>query len=906
MSSLDAPWAQPADAVLRELDVQLERGLEPEQARTRLAQFGPNALQTIERRSAWSILVEQLRSVIVVLLAVGCGLSFALGRVIEGVAILVVLLINTGLGFVTELRAVRSMEGLRKLGVHTSAVRRAGQVMRIPAQELVPGDVVILEGGDVLAADMRVIEASRLQVDEAPLTGESVPVSKSDEPLERETILAERSNMLFKGTIVTRGAGLGVVVATGHQTELGRIRDLVATVEERESPLEQRLDALGRRLMWASLAFAGAIAGVGVATGRDLVTMIETAIALAVATVPEGLPLVATLALARGMWRMAGRNALIEQLAAVETLGSTNVIITDKTGTLTENRMVVARLVDEAGVTRLQTKAGRIRFERDGGELAPREDPLLSELLICAALCTDASLGPDDSAEGVGDPMEIALLQAARAAGFELDELQTSYAELREEAFDPRLKMMATFHHDPRSDRVLVAVKGAIESVIERCERVATRAGEQELASEQRRAWIDRARQLGERGYRVLGVARKTVESADAEPYAGLTLLGLVGLEDPPRESVRASVQALRRAGVRVVMNTGDQPTTAQAIAREVGVLDDDNPALVRRADADPAELVQANVIARSSPEQKLDLLASYQKAGNVVAMIGDGVNDAPALQQADIGVAMGRRGTEAAREAADVILQDDEFSTIVAAIEQGRIIFDNIRKFVVYLISCNLSEILIITIAALAGAPLPILPLQILFLNLVTDVFPALALGVSEGSGEVMQRPPQTPGEPLLTHWRWAAVGGFASLITVAVLAAFWLALERLQLGTRGAVSVAFLTLALAQVVHVFNMASPASGPVRNEVTRNPWVWGAVLLCVGLVLASVYLPGLSDVLQVSDPGLRGWMLVIAASLIPLVIGQLARAIAGWRWTTRQLRTRDTTSEPGDALAQFA
>ncbi|MFO7562586.1 MAG: cation-transporting P-type ATPase [Enhygromyxa sp.] len=887
-ATIEAPWARSPEALLTELGVERERGLEPERARHRLAQFGPNALRAIEPRSAWKILVHQLRSVIVLLLAIGAGIAFALAQWVEGAAILAVVVINTVLGFVTELRAVRSMEGLRKLGVHEAVVRRGGVVRRIPAQDLVPGDLVVIEGGDVVSADLRLIEASRLQVNEAPLTGESVPVAKTEDALEPSAPvpLAERSNMLFKGTVVTRGAGLGVVTATGHQTELGRISDLVAAVEERETPLEKRLDALGRRLMWASLAFAVAIAGVGVASGRELIEMLEVAIALAVATVPEGLPLVATLALARGMWRMARRNALIEELAAVETLGSANLILTDKTGTLTENRMAVARIVDHRGVTQLVHDEAGLRFERDGEPLDPREDPLLAELLRSAALCTDASL---DDQDGVGDPMEVALLRAARDAGFDLAELRRAWPELRAEAFDPRLKMMATFHEqgeeqgEAQGDAITVAVKGATEAVLEHCEQLVTASGEQPLGAEDRRTWADRAEELGASGFRVLAIARKAVTSVDAEPYAALSLLGLVALEDPPRPAVRPAVAALHQAGIRVVVVTGDQATTARAIAEAVGLLEGDDPEQVQSAGAPPAELVHASVIARTSPEQKLDLLAHYQEAGNVVAMIGDGVNDAPALQQADIGVAMGHRGTQAAREAAEVILQDDEFSTIVVAIEQGRIIFDNIRKFVVYLISCNLSEILIVGIAALAGAPLPILPLQILFLNLVTGVFPALALGVSEGSSEVMRRPPRPAAEPLLNRSRWLAVLAFGALLTTVVLGGFWIALEVLELDDAGAVSIAFLVLAFAHVVHVFNLASPASGAVNNEVTRNPWVWGAVVLCVALVLAAVYVPGLSSVLQVGDPGARGWTLVVAASLIPLVLGQLGRALVGWR-----------------------
>jgi Ca2+-transporting ATPase len=699
--------------------------------------------------------------------------------------------------------------------------------------------------------------------------------------------------MFFKGTAVTRGSGEGIVVGTGMNTELGRISELVEEAEPESTPLEKRLDTLGQRLAWVTLAIAGGLVVLGIVGGRELYLVIETAIALAVATVPEGLPIVATVALARGMWRMARRHALVERLSAVETLGSTSVILTDKTGTLTENRMTVTRIlygsraVDVTG-TGLATVGELVR---DTVRVEPGDEPALREALEVGALCSNASLGESESngeVTAVGDPTEVALLVVAAKAGIHRERLVADLPEVREEAFDPGTQMMATVHGS--GGELRVAVKGAPEAVLDACATVREGEVNVDLDEATRARWEDMNDTLAADGLRVIALATKRVADPDAPPYAGLTLLGFLGLQDPPREGVREALDACRDAGIRVVMVTGDQAPTAASIAETLGLVEAGTTsetlvncrslASLETANEEERErYLRARIFARATPEQKLELIGIYQQEGAVVAMTGDGVNDAPALKRADIGVAMGRRGTQVARETADVVLQDDAFATIVAAVEQGRAIFQNIRKFVLYLISCNVSEVLVVALAWIAGAPLPILPLQILFLNLVTDVFPALAVGVSEGDPSLMERPPREATEPVLTRAHWWRIGGYGALITLAVLGAMTIALIGLDMDTRRAVTVSFLTLALSQLWHVFNMREPEAGWIRNEITRNPWVWGALALCVALLLAAVYLPPLAAVLHVTDPGTTGWTLILAASLFPLAVGQGASAM---------------------------
>ena len=860
----DRPWQLASEDLLTQLGTNRDLGLTEEEAERRLQIHGRNSLRTRPPRSAWHILTNQFASLLVALLVIAGAFAFLLGEWVEGAAIMVVVLLNSAIGFVMELRAARSMEALRALGgVHTT-VRRNGRVRQLSAELVVPGDVVVIEGGDVVTADLCLLEASKLQAGEAALTGESLPVAKRAGTMEGDPPLAERWNMLHKGTSVTRGAGIGVVVATGMQTELGRITRLVVEADEEETPLQRRLGAFGRRLVWVTLVIAFAVAVAGITQGRDPFLIIETAIALAVAAVPEGLPIIATIALARGMHRMARRNALVNRLSAVETLGATTIILTDKTGTLTENRLAVVRVVTGAGEVRLESLSSSVGVLRD--------------LVETGVLCNDASLGEEGP---VGDPIDGALLEFGARQEIHRPALLSHWSEVHEEAFDPDLRLMGTVH--VAGEEVRVAVKGATEAVLEHCVAEATEAGDRPLDRAARAVWRARDDGLAAEGLRVLALARRRAGPRD-QPYRDLTLLGLVAIADPPLADVAEALRACHRAGIRVVMVTGDHPATALSIARQVGLLApgaDHTPvtgsmirAIGEATVADRERLRGATIVARMSPAQKLDLIALHQANGEIVAMTGDGVNDAPALARADVGIAMGRRGTEVAREAADIVLRDDAFSTIIDAIREGRVIFGNLRAVIFYLLSCNLSEIGVIGVATAVGAPLPLLPLQILFLNLVTDVFPALALGLGEGDETVLTQPPQRGETSILTRRHWWGIAGYGTLLTASVLTAHQVALRELRVSPEAANSIAFLTLALAQLWHVFNMRAAGSGMLRNAVVRNPWVWAALALCVPLVLATLHLPGLAGVMGLTDPGGRGWALVLGLSLVPLLVGQ--------------------------------
>lgn len=878
------PWAVDSKELAKRLEVVPDRGLTEAQARRRRRKFGPNRLREGKRQSGWRILVRQFQSLIMLLLLTAAGAALAFGQASEAVAIAAVILINTIIGFVMELQAVRSMEALKQLGRVETRVRRGGTVRELPALELVPGDIVVIDAGSVVPADLRILSGSKLQADESMLTGESVPVGKNSDPVDPDTELPQRSGMLFRGAAVTRGSGEGIVVATGMNTELGRIAGMVAEAESESTPLEKRLDRLGARLVWVTLATTVVVTISGVLAGKPLLLMIETGIALAVATVPEGLPIVATVALARGMWRMARRSALVNRLSAVETLGSTTVICTDKTGTLTQNRMTATQLRVEGRTFDLATPGG----STDGSLACAGEDrsswdaAALRSALETAVLCNDATLSTEDGQRDGGDPTEIALLRAGQEFGIEREALLERMPELREEPFLPETKKMATFHGQGQGVRV--AVKGAPEEVLAVCSRLSTSEGEIKLDDETRARWETTNTQMAGEGLRVLALATRTAETAGTEPYQDLVFLGLVGLLDPPRHDARESLEACRRAGIRVVMVTGDQAATAAATGKALGLSPGADPAVVLGADLvspehrsadDLQRILNATILARVSPQQKLDLIDAHQKAGDIVAMTGDGVNDAPALKKADIGIAMGKRGTQVAAQAADMVLRDDSLATIVAAIRQGRIIFENIRRFVLYLLSCNLSEVMVVAIASLAQMPLPILPLQILFLNLVTDVFPALALGVGEGDGNIMVRPPRDPRAPILTGANWLAIGGYSIVLTVSVFAALVLAQSWLRLAQSAAVTLSFLTLAFAQIWHVFNMGDPRSSLLRSDVVRNPWVWGAVVLCTALLMTALYVPWLAVFLGLVPPDARGWTLVTILSLLPLVAGRI-------------------------------
>lgn len=878
-------FAKDVGAVAEALGTDPSSGLAPDEVARRLKEYGPNRLRRQKRKSLLTILQHQFASVIVWLLTAAAVLSFVLGDLADGIAIVGVLVINGAIGFFTELRAARSMEALMRIAEVRTRVRRSGEERMIEAHELVPGDLVVLDAGDMVTADLRLTEASNLQADESVLTGESVPVGKAVEPVAEEAAIGDRTSMAFKGTAITQGTGQGIVVATSMATEIGRISDLAQSAEGEAAPLERRLDRLGHRLVWLTLALAALIIGAGVLQGNDLAAMIQTGVALAVAAVPEGLPVVATLSLARGMWRMSERNALITRLSSVETLGATTVILTDKTGTLTENRMMVVGYL-LAGED-VEVEDGGEGFAAKGGAVDPADDDRLGWALKLGALCNNAQFGDGSDDARAGDPMEIALLAVAKRGGMPKGDLLEKHPETREHAFDPDRKMMATVHR--QNGDHLFAVKGAPEAVIKVCTEVMGPDGAEPLDDAGREDWTQRNAAAARDGLRLLALAMKR-GAGDAAPYEGLTLVGLVCLADPIRKDVPDAIAASRAAGVRVVMLTGDHADTAQAIAEAAGLADGDLTVIegseIAGIDAEAAgedlraRALEADVFARVAPETKLTLVSIYQQAGHVVAMTGDGVNDAPALKKADIGIAMGQRGTEVAKEAAHMVLRDDAFATIVAAMRQGRVIFGNIRKFVIYLMSCNVSEVLVVGLAVGAGLPVPLLPLQILFLNLVTDVFPAFALGLGRGDGNVMRRPPRDPAEAIVDRQRWMLIGALGAAITLATLGAFGLALYWLGLGNGQAVTVAFLTLALAQLWNVFNMRDPDAGPFRNDVTRNPYVWGALALCFGLIALALWFPPLTELLGLPYPGGRGLALAALASFMPLVLGQVLVSLA--------------------------
>ncbi len=892
------------EAVAGALDTDPAGGLARREAKRRLSAYGPNQLRRSRATPWWQVLAAQFKSLVVALLAAAAVISFSLGDNLEGLSIVVVILLNGGLGFVTEYRANRAMEALQKLGGLEAVVLRGGERQTIPATEVVAGDVLVLHEGQSVTADARVVESAELQLDEAPLTGESVPVTKATPALEDEdTPLADRINMVFKGTSVTSGNGRALVVGTGMATEIGRISELVTGAEEGESPLERRLAAMGRKLIVFCLGVAAVVALAGIAQGVPIGLMLEAAIALAVAAVPEGLPAVATITLAVGMRRMARRNALIRRLPAVETLGSATCICTDKTGTLTRNEMTVTRMWVWDRFLNLEGFGGGARFAVDGRWLDPTEDPQVMALLRAAALCNNATVAEDEEGERetTGDPTEAALVAAASKAGLSADELRQNHEELKEFAFSSSVMMMGTVNAGldeglAPGDGQVLSVKGSPEVVAGNCSAILTPDGPRPLRRDDQERILEVGDSLAAEGMRLIGVAFKPVDrvpEGQDEAYSELTWLGIAALIDPPREEVRETVDTLTRAGVKTVMITGDHPATAVGIAAELHIAPEDAPVLTGRELAEltaeelTSRLDSVEVFARVSPEQKVHVLKALQERGEICAMLGDGVNDAIALKEADIGVAMGIKGTDVAKETADMLLLDDRFVTVGAAVHQGRIIFANIKKFVHYLFSCNLSEIATMLFATALGHPLPLLPLQILWLNMVTDIFPALALAMEPGEPDIMDRPPRLPDASLLDRSTVGSIGGYAFLITVATLAAFLFGRSVHGAVPSGepdpAITMSFLTIGLAQLFHVFN-SRKEHGPLRGrEWLSNRYVLAAAVLTIALELLAVYLPGLRTILRTTPPSAGEWLVIGGCSLMPLVVGQGLRRLAAWR-----------------------
>ena len=868
-SRVTAPaWhARPAGDVLAALDTG-SSGLSDAEAGRRLQQYGPNRLTPPTPVSALTVLLDQLKGIVVLLLIAAALVSLAMGDRLEAIAIAAVLIINSLIGFFTELRARRTMEALLQFESSHVAVLRDGQLRTMDGEALVPGDVVQIDAGQRMPADGRLIESTDLRVDEAPLTGESLPVSKRAAGTHSpETPLADRRNMVYKGTTVAAGTAMVVVTGTGAATELGRIGALVGAIRETRTPLERRLDVLGGRLAWLAIGVAALVAAVSALQGEPLGLVIELGIALAVAAVPEALPAVATIALAVGLRRMARRKALVRRLPAVESLGSATVVCTDKTRTLTSGRMSVVRMWSAGGEFDLPDDSGAWR------------DPRVRGALEIAALASRPQ--PAEGRDGpAGDPVDRALLTAAERAGIDRARLMRSRTERGWVPFSSERKLMASFQQ--LDGRLVTCVKGAPRRIFEASARLRGPDGDRPITEAVRQELAAVNEAFAARGLRVIAVATGDVAEAEESALHDLTMVAVLGLADPPAPGVKESIAWLRRAGLRTVMLTGDQRLTAEAIGRELHLIDGDDVAVDAReldrlsgGEVD-ALLERAAAFSRITPEHKLMLVKRLQARGEIVAMLGDGVNDAPALRQADIGVAMGIRGTDVAREAAAIVLQNDRFETIAAAVEEGRVIFDNIRKFVFYLFSCNLAEVLVLLGAGLAGLPPPLLPLQILWLNMVTDTFPALALALEPADADVMSRPPRSPQEAVLSREFLAGVVFYGAAITAVTLAAYVLALDGPEARAR---TTAFMTLAIAQILHLGNARShdPVLSPRR--ALANPYAVGAVALSVALQLVALYVTPLADILRIEALTLREWIPIILLGAVPALLGQVVKFV---------------------------
>jgi Ca2+-transporting ATPase len=887
---------------LSKLKSDANQGLSHEEAARRLAQFGENELIERGAKNPWQILWEQLTSTLVLVLIAAAVVSGLFGDIEDTIAILAIVVLNAVLGFRQEYQAEQAMAALKKLAAPIVRVRRSGHVVEVPAQQLAPGDIVLLEAGNLAPADGRLLEAANLRVQESALTGESEPVEKDAHLVfTNESALGDRRNMVYMGGIVTYGHGEMVVTDTGMRTELGRVADLIQAVKSESTPLQRRLDQLGRNLALIALAIVIVIFISGLLRGEELRLMMLTAVSMAVAAVPEGLPAVVTIALALGAQRMLKRRALIRKLPAVETLGSVTVICSDKTGTLTENRMTVT-VLDVAGDHIDLTE--QVRREPGGvvsviSQAAPAAQPALALLLAGSALCNDARLEIEESEANtyrvVGDPTEGALAVAAARAGLIKNELEQLFPRVAEVPFDSQRKRMTTVHRRPQdaddlpllleplwslslvanAPSYVAITKGALDSLLQVCNQVWEDNQLLAIGAEHRaRIWAAHD-DVAQKGMRVLGLGIRGLAQAPGEdgPHQleeDLVFVGMVAMIDPPRDEVKAAVATCLSAGIRPLMITGDHPLTARHIASQLGIADEGafrtGEELDRLEKGELQQIVQEiPVFARVSPEHKLDIVQALQNLGHVVAMTGDGVNDAPALKKADIGVAMGITGTDVAKEAADMVLQNDNFATIVAAVEEGRVIYDNIRKFIRYLLSCNTGEIVVMLIAPLLGMPLPLLPLQILWMNLVTDGFPALALGVEPAERNVMRRPPYPPRESIFSRGVGRDIVWIGLLMGLAPLLLGYIAWRS---GDPAWQTMVFTTLVFSQLMLAFAVRSERDSFFRIGIGTNRAMVIAVGVTLLLQLAVIYTPFLQTFFETSALSLRDLLICFALSTL--------------------------------------
>jgi Ca2+-transporting ATPase len=901
-----------ADEVVHALETSPKSGLTSEEAKQRLEEYGPNELSEQPGTTLWQMALEQFNNFIVIILLVAVVISALLGDYIEAAAILIIVILNALLGIVQERRAEEALAALRRLAAPEAHVIRDGHHQTVSARELVPGDVVLLDSGNYVPADLRLVETVNLKIEEAALTGESVPVQKDARVvLTMDVSLGDRRNTAFSGTLVSYGRGRGIVVNTGMRTQLGMIAAMLQAVKEEPTPLQRRLDQLGKVLGWAALVICGIVFAVGWMRGVDPLEMFLVAVSLAVAAVPEGLPAVVTITLALGMREMIAKHALIRKLSSVETLGSTTVICSDKTGTLTQNQMTVTRLwVD--GVNFGITGGGYEPvgdFIVDGKTVALKDYPASTTALWVGALANDAQveITEDESGEAtprvVGDPTEAALVVAAAKAGADRDKLERAYPRIEEIPFDSTRKRMTTVHRiqEPRPDDAspfyddklqeweVAAIKGAPDVVLDLCTQYQNIDDQSVPLTDEKRARILQANEtMAQQALRVLAVAYRVeqdvaVDATPEEVERDFIFVGLMGMIDPPRMEVRPAIQKARRAGIRTVMITGDYPDTARAIAEEIELMQPGHRVLTG-ADLNQLddaglqrEVLDIDVYARVSPEHKVRIVDALKHNDEIAAMTGDGVNDAPALKRADIGVAMGITGTDVAKETADMVLTDDNYASIVAAVEQGRVIYANIRKFVFYLLSCNLAEIVVIFSAVLAGLPSPLTPIQLLWLNLITDGAPALALGVEKGDPDTMTRPPRPPTESIINREMRIRIAIQTVAIASVTLLAYLLGLRIQSEGSMLADTMAFVTLSASELLRAMTARSDRYPLLRIGFFSNKSMFVAVFSSLLMLLIVIYVPFLQTAFNTVALEWEHWRTILPLLVVPAIVAELTK-----------------------------
>ncbi len=871
------PYKLPVEKIYSQLNSR-EGGITSKQAAEKREKYGKNIISGKKQKSLFRLVLDQVNNPVIYLLLGAVVISLVFGDVSEAIAIFIVILLNTMIGFWMEYQARTSVNALKKLNKLLARVVRDDNTSQIDASEIVPGDIILLEAGDIVPADCRVVTFSELKVDESPLTGESFSVEKNNESLEGDIPLAEQTNMLFKGTAITHGKSRAIVTATGNQTEIGKISEMAEQEDKDDIPLNMKLRKLSHNLIWVTLGLAALFFVIGWLAGKEIYLMLQTAIAWTVAAIPEGLPIVASIALARGMLRLSKKNVIVKKLAAVETLGETTVIFTDKTGTLTENKLTLESI--EYPGDKFEAKS--ILKNINDNSKNQSENKHFRHIFNVSVFCNDAS--ENEEGKTKGDPLDVSLLQFFTGLNSEQTNNLRNSERINEDPFDSDSKFMGTIHL--LENDLYISAKGAAEPILSRCAFYLENGNKKKLNNDFKKKWLIRNEELSEKGLKVIAFSYKTANKNEQEDLKEkedfveeMTFLGLISFIDPAREDVKSAIKKCKKAGIKIVMVTGDHPGTAENIAGQVELADDGSLDTMKgnEIDNNQKKVYQSNLFARVDPEQKFKIVEHFRNEGEITAMTGDGVNDAPALKKADIGIAMGGRGTQIAQDVADMILKDDSFPSIVNAIEQGRIIFGNIRKFIIYQLSYHLAEIVIIAGISFSLFYLPLLPLQLLFLNLLSDVFPALALGLGKGDESIMKQKPKNPKEPIINKRNWLAMGIYGFIMAAIIIGLYLFIIFNFNESKEIANTIAFFTLAISQLLHVFNMRDASENVFNNQIIRNPFIWIALVICTVALAAAYLIPSLREIL--SFESLKGlyWLLIGGTSILILIIIQIIK-----------------------------